>query len=324
MARKRTGFGRSNSRNGLGRQPATSESHSNLKKPQSDKKSELASAAAQPNGTARLVKIADIAVVGKRRKLNVIKVNELVATISILGLRTPITVRPRMWGEPEQPFVLIAGEHRLEAMKKLGAAEIACVVVEDDKRHARMWEISENLHRAELTPLERAAHVTEWLRLSQETPGIFGQNVQKKQRGRPKGGVAQAARHLPVEGKSEDAKRRTIERALKLDAIFAKAKREARKAGLDKNQSALLKIAAEKTLDGQLAQIRALGAAKSETNAGGRRNRSSSEDKQELRELMAAWTKPSEIKRRFSDASPIVRRRFCTAIQKEANKIDWA
>jgi hypothetical protein len=38
---------------------------------------------------------------------------------------------------------------------------------------ARLWEIAENLHVAELTELERAEHVTEWIRLAElsRSPG---------------------------------------------------------------------------------------------------------------------------------------------------------
>ena len=50
--------------------------------------------------------------------------------------------------------IIGTGLHRLEAKKRLGDTTIACFVMEGDERVARMWEISENLHRAELTPLE--------------------------------------------------------------------------------------------------------------------------------------------------------------------------
>lgn len=33
---------------------------------------------------------------------------------------------------------------------------------------ARLWEIAENLHRAELTVQERAEHIAEWVRLTGE------------------------------------------------------------------------------------------------------------------------------------------------------------
>jgi hypothetical protein len=32
----------------------------------------------------------------------------------------------------------------------------------------RLWEIAENLHRADLTVAERAAHIAEWVRLTGE------------------------------------------------------------------------------------------------------------------------------------------------------------
>ncbi len=35
----------------------------------------------------------------------------------------------------------------------------------------RLWEIAENLHRAELTVIERAEHIAEWVRLTDDTAG---------------------------------------------------------------------------------------------------------------------------------------------------------
>ena len=45
--------------------------------------------------------------------------------------------------------MLVAGRHRLEGARRLGWGTIACSVVEMDERQARMWEIAENLHRAD-------------------------------------------------------------------------------------------------------------------------------------------------------------------------------
>jgi hypothetical protein len=48
--------------------------------------------------------------------------------------------------------------------------------------------------RAELTPFEHDEQVAEWVRLTQAEQAISGQNVQKKGRGRRKGGISEAAR----------------------------------------------------------------------------------------------------------------------------------
>ena len=158
-------------------------------------------------------------------------------SISALGLRQPITVRliklRRNWGTAKREYELISGFHRLEAMKRLGETIIPCIIMEGDERMARMWEISENLHRVELTPFEHDEQVAEWVRLMDADRAIPGQNVQKSRRGRGKGGVSEAARQLPVKGKTHEAKRKNVQRAAKVDSIFPEAKEAAKKAGLD-------------------------------------------------------------------------------------------
>jgi hypothetical protein len=74
--------------------------------------------------------------------------------------------------------------------------------------------------------------------------------------GRPEGGKALSARELFIPGDSVEARRKVIERALKIDGIAAEAKAAARKAGLDDNQSALLEIANQKTPAAQLKKVR--------------------------------------------------------------------
>ena len=96
----------------------------------------------------------------------------------------------------------------------------------DDDRHARMAEISENLHRAELTALEEAEQVTEWIRLVEELrQEISAQSAQKSGPGRPAGGLSAAAREIGV---NRDAARR----AQKIAALPTEAKAAARELGL--------------------------------------------------------------------------------------------
>jgi hypothetical protein len=42
------------------------------------------------------------------------------------------------------------------------------VVTEGTEIDARLWEIAENLHRADLTSLERSEHIAEWIKLTGE------------------------------------------------------------------------------------------------------------------------------------------------------------
>lgn len=45
---------------------------------------------------------------------------------------------------------------------------ILAEVMDADETQCRLWEIAENLHRAELSALERDEHVAEWIRLTGE------------------------------------------------------------------------------------------------------------------------------------------------------------
>jgi ParB-like chromosome segregation protein Spo0J len=54
---------------------------------------------------------------------------------------------------------LVAGHHRVLAAKSLGWEVIPCFFVELDGEHRDLWELDENLIRAELTPAEVAQHL---------------------------------------------------------------------------------------------------------------------------------------------------------------------
>jgi hypothetical protein len=111
-----------------------------------------------------------------------------------------------------------------------------------DKIDARLAEIEQILRHAGLAVLDKAQLVAEWVKTSDRCSNS-GQGVQEHTVGRPRGGIAQAARVLCVPGKTEEARRKFIEREMKIDAISSDAKDEARRLGLEDNQSALLAIA---------------------------------------------------------------------------------
>jgi hypothetical protein len=59
-------------------------------------------------------------------------------------------------------------QHRLEGFRLLDREHIPCLITSMTGAEARMWEIAENLHRAELTVLERSDQIAEWIRLCDE------------------------------------------------------------------------------------------------------------------------------------------------------------
>ena len=271
----------------------------------------------------RKIKIANIKIEGKRRTLNPEKLNGLMQSIPIMGLQDPITVRVVKRDEGWGKWHLVTGFHRLEAMKRMGETKIPCFVMKGDERDARMWEISENLHRAELTALEHDEQAAEWVRLTAADQPFSGQNVQKKGRGRPQGGISEAARKLPVKGKTHAAKRKTVARAIKVDSILPEAKEAAKKAGLDNSRSSLLKIAAEKSFEAQLAKIGELTAGKSETAEKG----SSAAAKQRSPKVASEAPLSAEhgkilesLTQAFDEAPPNVQQRFIEMIDERFGK----
>ena len=64
--------------------------------------------------------------------------------------------------ERDGRFRLVSGRHRLEALRVLGYEEAPVRIVGFNDLQARLWRISENLHRNELTALQRAEQIAEY------------------------------------------------------------------------------------------------------------------------------------------------------------------
>jgi ParB family chromosome partitioning protein len=173
-----------------------------------------------------------------------------------IGLQTPITVRPYKVGVTWR-VRLVTGVHRVEAAKVLGWEFIPALVMEGGERAARRWQIEENLNRADLIALDRAEAIADWVRLIETPRSVSGQNVHQSP-GRPLGGIAEAARSLRVPGPTEEARRKVVERAIKVDRMSDEAKDMARALGLADKQSALIAIAKEPTPATQVAKVHEL------------------------------------------------------------------
>lgn len=200
------------------------------------------------------VKVSDIHIAHdrKRKCIDMKIVETIAASIKEIGLQNPISIYFANDYEIDGEIldnvpILAAGAHRRAALISLGDKYdyIDCVVFED-RTAARKWEISENLHRKELTVDERSEHVNEWLALTEEKIAkevISGQLVPKlksddnpKGAGRPESGIAAASRELGIGEKA-------AQRAVKIASRTPEAKEACIAAGLDNNQKALLEVA---------------------------------------------------------------------------------
>jgi ParB-like chromosome segregation protein Spo0J len=183
--------------------------------------------------------------VGARRPVDPDAVSRLAKSIKDIGLQYPISVVAS-----EGRFRLVAGRHRLEAFRVLNEETIPSNAVKMDDRDARMWEIAENLHRAELTVAQRAEQVAEYARLAKEKrdADTVLRQVGAKPSGRPEGGNRLAARDLGVT-------EHEVRRAQAIASLPDETKNAARERGLDDNESALLAAAKEQTTAAQVAVL---------------------------------------------------------------------
>jgi hypothetical protein len=204
------------------------------------------------------------------RPYNASVVGELAQSIRAIGLQTPLTCIVR-----DGQHVLVSGRNRLEALRIIGAAEAPVRIVDFTDIEAQLWQLSENLHRAELTKLQYDQQVVKYAELltakqagetgapiqspppDSEIPGervsrqVDAKPPHQNVGGRPESGYRQAARELNI---PEVAVRRAYQTA----SLSPEAKAVAAETGLDDNRSALLEAAKERTPEAQTATIRRL------------------------------------------------------------------
>lgn len=190
--------------------------------------------------------IDDIVVADGRREVDPAVVKRLADSIDNIGLRHPITVRKK--GEQ---YILIAGRHRIEACKKLGREHVSATIVSMTNAEARMWEIAENLHRAELTKLERSDQIAEWVKLKAEQVRKVSDPSGGQQPNNE--GKSAAASELGIDEKA-------VRDAVKIAGISEEAKDAAEEAGIADNQSKLLAVSREPE-ERQVAKVIELAAA---------------------------------------------------------------
>ena len=92
------------------------------------------------------IAISEIKICTGRRETSVSGIDELARSISEVGLLNPITI--------DADHTLIAGLHRLEAVKRLCWTEIECTVCGLEGLQAELAEIDENVVRTALSTIE--------------------------------------------------------------------------------------------------------------------------------------------------------------------------
>lgn len=145
------------------------------------------------------VPIEGIRIPERMRPLNESKVEALAQSIAAIGLQHPIGI---VLSDDDSFGTLVTGNHRLAAAKRLGWEWIDAIEIKLPELDRQLWEIDENLMRAELTPTQEAEHLRRrkelWeqrgaLALTGETAPNTGRKSADIGPGRPRGFAAETA-----------------------------------------------------------------------------------------------------------------------------------
>lgn len=154
------------------------------------------------------------------RPLHTDRVSALKSSIEEIGLRTPLTVMAKADGDDTR-MILVAGHHRLEALRQIGEEATECFVIDDDEIDAKLWEIDENLMRATLSASEEAAHLKRRKELWEARRSSLnsGTTCSENTRGRPAEFASETA---DLTGETKQSINRKVARA---DAVCDEAMR---------------------------------------------------------------------------------------------------
>jgi ParB-like chromosome segregation protein Spo0J len=253
-----------------------------------------------PAGAARrtvLVEIKKILVGKERRAINPRKVDAIAKSIREIGLRTPLSVYHK-----KKEVILVAGRHRLEAMKSVGRTHVECFVLPDSKGDRQLWAISENLHRANLTKLERAEQLAKWADL------IETRNAGAKTKS--PGGVQPKDKGLSRISREMDITRESLRRGKTIAGISAEGKKAAKESGLAHNEAALLKIAKQKSVRDQVEKVNEI------LKDGGKRKCDVEKGHVTFSTLSTEWARAQQLNRAYRKAKPELQHRFVREVLK--------
>ncbi len=118
-----------------------------------------------------------------RRSYDKKTLGELAASIGKWGLLQPITVE---YLEEEDCFKIINGERRYQAAKQAQLSQIPCIVKDIDRRLRLIHQLTENIQRQDLPPLEEAEAIQTHIRNRRLENPHYSQRKAARELGLPK------------------------------------------------------------------------------------------------------------------------------------------
>ena len=149
----------------------------------------------EPSGQGVSLPLAQIAPnpYQPRRQFNETDLAELAESIAQQGVIQPLIVVKTTNDEIGLPYTLVAGERRLRAARRAGLQSAPCIVRQASDQQMLEWALVENIHRADLNPLERAEAYRQYMDRFALTHAEAGQRL-----GQPRATVTNYLRVLEL------------------------------------------------------------------------------------------------------------------------------
>lgn len=131
--------------------------------------------------TLKSIPIAQIHVGERMRPVDEDEAAAIAASMAARGLINPITVRPTPAANGgKTPYTLVAGGNRLRAAVLNEWPEIDALVVSTDIAEAQLIEISENIFRNKLSPVDQGVFVAKFREIHEEKYGKIQRGGDRK------------------------------------------------------------------------------------------------------------------------------------------------
>jgi ParB family transcriptional regulator, chromosome partitioning protein len=108
--------------------------------------------------TVQMIPIDQIEVVNSRSRGKE-KFKQIIANISSLGLKKPITLARREPRDGKPQYELVCGEGRIESYKALGQTEVPALIVDATREELLLMGLAENIGRRSRTTLDMARQI---------------------------------------------------------------------------------------------------------------------------------------------------------------------
>ena len=98
-----------------------------------------------------------------RRNFDETELAGLAQSIARQGLLQPLVVAKADDPAADRPYVVVVGERRCRAARQAGLTAVPCVLRSATRQEMLEWALVENIHRADLNPMERAHAYREYM-----------------------------------------------------------------------------------------------------------------------------------------------------------------